>query len=358
MRRLCLAALLAATMPLTPLTAHPAPPDSSAPTATSANPQVQRDHIRTTLHGDAGPVVVLIPGMSTPGMVWDDTVARLSPNHRLLVVEMRGFDGERGSDNEQAEMIDGIIADIAADLAARDLGPATLAGHSFGGLLAMKFALAHPNQTSRVLVIDALPFFGTVFDPAATVASITPRADQMRAAMISSAEAMRAAAKGEAKGQIGNWSIIQAHADRIAQWSATAEPLVVAQALHEDLLTDLRPDIAAISVPVTVLYQVQAGADAARRRYETDYAALPGVRLVPVERSAHFIMLDRPDAFDAELAAQLQAHVKGQLAPYEYPKEIEFIDQLPMTTTGKVQRRVLRLQEEARARQQQGSAAA
>jgi len=49
------------------------------------------------------------------------------------------------------------------------------------------------------------------------------------------------------------------------------------------------------------------------------------------------------------LIAQLQAHVKGQLAPYEYPKEIEFTDALPMTTTGKVQRRVLRLQEEARA---------
>ena len=46
--------------------------------------------------------------------------------------------------------------------------------------------------------------------------------------------------------------------------------------------------------------------------------------------------------------AQLQAHVRGQLAPYEYPKEIEFVTELPMTTTGKVQRRVLRLQEEAR----------
>ena len=54
--------------------------------------------------------------------------------------------------------------------------------------------------------------------------------------------------------------------------------------------------------------------------------------------------------FDAELVAQLQAHVKGKLAPYEYPKEIEFIDALPMTTTGKVQRRVLRLREEERAR--------
>ncbi|MES2954264.1 MAG: AMP-binding protein [Pseudomonadota bacterium] len=55
--------------------------------------------------------------------------------------------------------------------------------------------------------------------------------------------------------------------------------------------------------------------------------------------------------FDAELVAQLQNHVRGLLAPYEYPKEIEFIDTLPMTTTGKVQRRVLRLQEEERFRQ-------
>ncbi len=55
--------------------------------------------------------------------------------------------------------------------------------------------------------------------------------------------------------------------------------------------------------------------------------------------------------FDAQLVAALQAHVRGKLAPYEYPKEIEFVDALPMTTTGKVQRRVLRLQEESRARQ-------
>lgn len=52
---------------------------------------------------------------------------------------------------------------------------------------------------------------------------------------------------------------------------------------------------------------------------------------------------------DAALVAELQAHVRGQLAPYEYPKAIEFIDQLPMTTTGKIQRRVLRLLEEERA---------
>jgi acetyl-CoA synthetase len=57
-----------------------------------------------------------------------------------------------------------------------------------------------------------------------------------------------------------------------------------------------------------------------------------------------------PADFDARLIAELQQHVKGKLAPYEYPKEIEFIDALPMTTTGKVQRRVLRLREEEKAK--------
>lgn len=45
----------------------------------------------------------------------------------------------------------------------------------------------------------------------------------------------------------------------------------------------------------------------------------------------------------------LQDHVRERLAPYEYPKEIEYLDELPMTTTGKVQRAVLRRREEERA---------
>jgi acetyl-CoA synthetase len=40
--------------------------------------------------------------------------------------------------------------------------------------------------------------------------------------------------------------------------------------------------------------------------------------------------------------------VSGKLAPYGCPKEIEFIDSLPMTATGKVQRRVLRTREKQR----------
>ena len=86
------------------------------------------------------------------------------------------------------------------------------------------------------------------------------------------------------------------------------------------------------------------------------HPAVANAAVVPkpdVERGAlvkaYVVLAAGHEASDA-LVADLQLHVRGKLAPYEYPKEIEFIRELPMTTTGKVQRRVLRLQEEERAK--------
>lgn len=58
-----------------------------------------------------------------------------------------------------------------------------------------------------------------------------------------------------------------------------------------------------------------------------------------------FIVLQPGVAGDAALVDALQAHVRARLAPYETPKAIEFVDALPMTTTGKIQRRILRQRE-------------
>ena len=61
-----------------------------------------------------------------------------------------------------------------------------------------------------------------------------------------------------------------------------------------------------------------------------------------------FIVLQPGQAASQQLIVEIQDHVRGRLAPYEYPREIEFIDALPMTTTGKVQRKELRKREEAK----------
>ncbi|HYL24435.1 MAG TPA: AMP-binding protein [Burkholderiales bacterium] len=63
-----------------------------------------------------------------------------------------------------------------------------------------------------------------------------------------------------------------------------------------------------------------------------------------------YIVLAPGETPSAALVEEIQSHVRGRLAPYEYPREIEFIDALPMTTTGKVQRKELRKREEAKRR--------
>jgi len=61
-----------------------------------------------------------------------------------------------------------------------------------------------------------------------------------------------------------------------------------------------------------------------------------------------FIVLQPGERPSKALEDDIQNHVRARLAPYEYPREIEFIDALPMTTTGKVQRKELRRREQAR----------
>jgi len=51
-----------------------------------------------------------------------------------------------------------------------------------------------------------------------------------------------------------------------------------------------------------------------------------------------FVVLRPGHAGDAATAQLLQDHVKQTIAPYKYPREIEFLAQLPRTETGKLQR--------------------
>ena len=57
-----------------------------------------------------------------------------------------------------------------------------------------------------------------------------------------------------------------------------------------------------------------------------------------------FVVLWEPERACPELATELQDHVKATIAPYKYPRRVEFVDELPRTETGKLQRFRLREQ--------------
>ena len=91
------------------------------------------------------------------------------------------------------------------------------------------------------------------------------------------------------------------------------------------------------------------------------HAAIANAAVVPSPDATRgnvvkaFIVLAAGQTPSHDLEEDIRRHVREFLAPYEYPREIEFIDALPMTTTGKVQRRVLRERERERKSAQAGA---
>ena len=91
--------------------------------------------------------------------------------------------------------------------------------------------------------------------------------------------------------------------------SLASDRNVVARAMYEDLTTDVRPGLAAIRAPLTVIYAVNPFATEAEygRLIRTGYASAGNVRFEPVEPSYHFIMLDQSTRFNELLAAFLRS---------------------------------------------------
>jgi pimeloyl-ACP methyl ester carboxylesterase len=275
-------------------------PASAEPATLTTSAEQRLPHISIVAMGSGSPVV-LIPGLSSPRAVWDGIAPRLAADHTVYLVQVNGFGGDDPGANLQPGVLDGIVADLHDYLAAHKAEPARVIGHSMGGLVAIKLALAHPDSVAGLMIVDALPFFGTVFDDKATVDSVRPMAETMRTRMLASAAAIKArAANPVSTDPGGDMSMKPDVRIRIANWSMKAEPAVVAQAVYEDVTTDLRSAIAAIAAPMTILYHTggdEAGLNA--RIYARDYAAQPNAKLIPVPDAAHFIMLDQPDTFAA-----------------------------------------------------------
>ncbi|MFO1323050.1 MAG: benzoate-CoA ligase family protein [Burkholderiales bacterium] len=91
------------------------------------------------------------------------------------------------------------------------------------------------------------------------------------------------------------------------------------------------------------LYVSPFEVEAALMRHEAVLeAAVVGKLEQGLTKTLAYVVLKPGRSGDDALAGALQAFVKGQLAPYKYPREIRFLSELPKTATGKIQRFKLR----------------
>lgn len=285
----------AATLSL-PLILAPAPAPAAL-AAPAAARMIQMDHISAQVIGQGSPVI-LIPGLSSPRAVWDGVAPGLAQHHRVYLVQVNGFGGEDPRGNLQPGVLAGIVADLHALIAQEQLHGAAVVGHSLGGLVGMMLAKAHPDDLAKLMIVNSAPYIGAVFVPGATVAMFEPTAaglrDKMKASYGQPADETQAQATAQQLALKPN------SRTKVLAWVKVSDPRVTGEALYEDMTTDLRPDMAGIATPITLVFPKT---DASEGLYHGLYAQAPHVTYVPVADSAHFVMLDQPAAFQTALDA-------------------------------------------------------
>ncbi|OBV11128.1 alpha/beta fold hydrolase [Erythrobacter dokdonensis] len=251
----------------------------------------------------SGPDLVLVPGLGSSPAVWDGVRESLARDYRLHFVHVAGFAG-RAPEGDPDTLLARTRAEIIRHLDCRKVESAAFAGHSMGGFLGLTLAADHPDRINKVVVVDSLPFFPLIFDPAATTDAVRAQADGMRAQMAAQDDASFAAAQ-----RMGARSLVQApdHQAQIAAWSITSDRATFAGALHALMTTDLRPRLCEIQAPVTVIAAANPFAPRSRIEplYTAAYAGLQQTQLDVIDDSFHFIMFDQPQVFEAALRAGL-----------------------------------------------------
>jgi pimeloyl-ACP methyl ester carboxylesterase len=252
------------------------------------------------------PAILFLPGLTSSRSVFDAEAKLLAPTYRLYRVQLNGFAGQPAGPNSSGELLLPVIAELHLYLAANHLHPAII-GHSLGGLLGLMLADAHPEDVQRLLIVDSLPFYALVFNPAATVAQIKPQAEAMRAQVLTLDEATYAAQSARTAGYL----VLDPDAQKlVAAQSLASDRHVMAQAVFEDLTTDLRPRLASIKTPTTLLYPYDATVvpDPATMDaiYKSAFASMPNFQMHRIDASRHFIMYDQPTSFHTAVQSFLK----------------------------------------------------
>ncbi len=106
--------------------------------------------------GDGERPFVLVHGFTGSRDDFDEVIPPLADLGRTLALDQRGHGGSTNSGDESDYTLDGLALDLDAALSALDLPPCDLLGHSMGGMVALRFALAQPDRVRSLILMDTV----------------------------------------------------------------------------------------------------------------------------------------------------------------------------------------------------------
>lgn len=232
----------------------------------------------------AGDPFVLVHGFTGSQLDWLDVAAPLAESRRVLMLDHRGHGESPNLGDEADYSLAHLIDDFAAFVDARSLERFDLLGHSMGGMVAMRYALAHPDRIRSLILMDTSP--RPLGDAMGWLSSGVELArTQGLAAMLEMIEPFLGG--DERKDEILRRMRVKFGQMDVAAFCALGE------ALQERV--DITADLAALTMPTTVI----VGENDVPFRAPSDemVATIPGAVLEVIANAAHSPQEDDPTAW-------------------------------------------------------------
>lgn len=247
---------------------------------------------RVDKSGNGKTPVLLIPGFSCPGEVWEETVKELRGDYRFYTITFSGFGGQAPQARPSLQQW---TSDLIAYLEKEKIKGAIVIGHSMGGTTALSMAAARPGLFSKLVIVDAMPCLSAFFNPNFKADS-NARCDEQ-------GQKFKAVTDGQFM-QMQRMGVTQLVADTAAQsrlvgWAMHGDRNTLGSIYCQLLNTDLRGKLSGIQVPTLLLLEPMFKDNDAQVREQ--YAGLSNLKIKYANKGLHFIMYDDKDWFMNEV---------------------------------------------------------
>lgn len=250
------------------------------------------------------PAMILIPGLSSSGDVWRDTVRRYQDRYQCHVVTLAGYAGVKPAPVSNGPVLTRVRDELLAYIRDRKLDKPVIIGHSLGGFMALWLAVKEPGLVGPLVIVDGLPNTGGVYPPNFDAKKLR---DGIAGQTIEQYEKFIRASPMY-KSMAGQ----PEHQQRIMDWGLQSDRVTVANTMYELMTTDLRDELPRIQSRTLVLgswigMKEFMSREVVEQNFDAQFAKLANHRLILTDTARHFIMYDDPGWFFSQLDQFLAA---------------------------------------------------
>ena len=250
-----------------------------------------------------GKAIIFLPGFTSPGSVWKETVSHLNSNYESHLVSYAGFNGLPAIDTPWYEAIKKDLFDYIKREGLKNI---TLIGHSMGGNLAIDVAAHFPDRVNGLILVESIPCMLELMMPGVPASSLQYNSPYNKNVLEMPEDEFRNMALGMAQMMTN----VPSKIEELISWSVNADRKTYVYGYTDLLKLDLRETLSQITIPVLILGASYPDKEVINTNYTKQYTNLKNKEISIIDSSRHFIMFDQPEQLYSHINQYLDKHVK------------------------------------------------